>query len=152
MRNDVNALKERLEMLTEYERKALETRDKEKELKPCGFEYGTPECNFCMRQKYCADEAKESDRSAWQKLTRVMVAYKTLEKDLREMNSDDLVARETLARVLRCIANNGTVVGIEDENNIREAEKIFSELYYSTGNQQFREEAESCRLMHEKHR
>lgn len=144
--DSTRVLQKRLTYLMEYEHKAIDERASAKKMTICGFPYGRGECSLCMHEKNCADRNSEVEGLAWKKLSRTMVAYNALEKELRAMPEDNMVL-DTLARVLRCEAGNATVIGTDDVEKLKEAEELFLKLYYGTGDQSYREESESCRLM-----
>jgi hypothetical protein len=146
--SDIDELRQRLEKLTDYENRAGDIRSFGREDTICSFPYRNNGCISCMYEDGCRERSETADRKAWQMESRVMVAYLDMERELRALDksSPDVVIKETLARVLRRIAGNRTLISDEDKAHLAEAEEIFRGLYFMTGEPQYKEEYESCRL------
>jgi hypothetical protein len=148
IKNDIELLRQRLEKLTDYENRAGDIRSFGREDTICSFPYRNNGCVSCMYENGCRERSEEADRKAWQMESRVMVAYMELEKELRSLDQacPDIETKEILARVLRRIAGNHTLISQADKRHMAEAEEIFRELYFMTGEPRYKDEYESCHI------
>ena len=146
-RENLDEVKTRLDKFLDLDKYADECMSKAVEGTRCGFDYGLPGCNICMYQEHCREGYEAKARHAWQIQAIVMTEYRKIEQELRKMqdmdekNEDVLAA---LAKVLRAMAGSGSVIETGLDPKLTEAEKIFRELYYNTGDRDYMEEAESC--------
>lgn len=128
--------------------------DKEKEKSAsrtfCGFAYGDGPCAVCMQREVCQSQLRSASSEAWRRHGIALKTLSQLEKDIREAlekDPDSVEGKGLLASVLRTMAADTLVISRNDDDKIREAEEIFSSLFYETGDSGWREEAESCRTL-----
>jgi hypothetical protein len=116
----------------------------------CGQEYGRDICEYCTFKNSCEERTTEVTHKIWQIQSKALQSYRNLEKDIRrsiEERGETARLRECLAFVLRRIAGSEVYVSDGDAAMIEEAEQIFDDLFNQSGENRFREEAESCRMM-----
>ena len=147
-------LQTRYAALLRFERHIRKEDDEGPSRTVCAFKYGDGPCAVCMYKERCETNVREAGQSVWQMRSNSFLAYKALEGDLRALlaiepagTEDRDFLRAMLARVLRREAANQAVFSVEDEDRLREAQEIFEDLYYGSGDPGFREEGESCSRM-----
>ena len=149
-----SGLKNRYEKLIGFEKEIEKEAKKSESRTVCGFNVGDGPCNVCMYRERCDSMIDSEAHRVWQMRSLLYMAYKDLERELREFidenEPDENAGREVkclLARTIRRLAASRTVLSDERLDLARESESIFEQLYYSTGDPEYRDEAESSRSM-----
>lgn len=174
MEYSLEELKSRYRAIRTFEEGSAEEEKKQVGQTVCGFDYDPGHCRLCMYHDVCAGRIRTARSAGWQRRMQTFRALNELELRVRESLKENLTRAEMpgsggtestgpgrygrpdpereqllalLAKVLRTLAASPVVQNTNDANRAEEAFRIFEDLYYSTGDPEYREQMESCRLL-----
>ena len=174
MEYSLEELKNRYRAIRLFEEGSAEEEKKRVGQTVCGFDFDPGHCRLCMYHDTCAGRIRGARSAGWQRRMQSFRALNELELAVRNSLNEKQSRQEPpgtggselprrrrygrpdpeeeqllalLAKVLRTLARSPVVQNTNDANRAEEACRIFEDLYYSTGDPEYREQMESCRLL-----